>query len=164
MRDLLTGEHFEYYVVCHTKLWFHHHRMIYAQDHQSVKLGSMVDDETYSREQKLDIGSAVVDFVEDKGDVIEVNEVKKSKKLERAHKLQLSHYMSILRPENEEVQMRGVIRYPKESDTVEFTLDSYKKEYEDAKKEIHNIINGDMPTIEWKQPCKKCSMREFCHS
>lgn len=163
MRDLLTGEHFEYYVVCHTKLWFHHHRMIHAQDHQSVKLGSMVDDNTYSREEKLNIGSAVVDFVDDKGDVIEVNEVKKSKSLERAHKLQLSHYMSILEPE-EDTEMKGVIRYPKESDTVEFTLDEYRKEYEDAKRDIIRIVNGEMPKIEWKHACKNCSMREFCHS
>lgn len=164
MREYLNGEYFEYYVVCPTKLWFHHHRMIDAKGNEYVELGSVIDEQSYEREDSLNIGSAVVDFVETSEDRIIVNEVKKSSALERAHKLQVLHYLSILEPEDEDIAMKGIVRYPQESKTVEFTLSENREEYERAKSKIWNIVEGEMPDIVWKDACKKCSMREFCHS
>jgi CRISPR-associated exonuclease Cas4 len=138
--------------------------MIYAENNISVKLGQITDESSYSDKQSLNIGSAVVDFVEVTDTKVIVNEVKKSSKMETAHKLQTLHYLWILYDKDIEKEFIGKIRYPKEDTITTVYLLENLEWYNSVKNNIYEIVLGDIPDIEWIESCKNCSMREFCHS
>lgn len=161
----LTGQHYHYYSICKTKLWYHHHRLLYAEENEYVKLGKLIDEQSFERKNKEKIGSSQIDFI-DKDGVIEVNEVKKSSTYKDADKIQLFHYMALLEDEgknNSKTDIIGRIRYPEERNTekVEWS-EKNRRKYKEITDEIQEIINGECPPPEWKNACKKCSMREFC--
>jgi CRISPR-associated exonuclease Cas4 len=162
----LTGQHYHYYSICETKLWYHHHRILYADDNEHVKMGELLDQETFKRKNKKRVGDSQMDFINKDGE-IEISEVKRSSSYMDADRLQLLHYMYLLDVDSEyETDSRdvtGVIRYPEEREKKRIEWDENNKdEYKKVTKEIIDIIEGDCPPPEWKNACKKCSMREFC--
>jgi CRISPR/Cas system-associated exonuclease Cas4 (RecB family) len=130
-----------------------------------VKLGEILDEQSYQRKNKRRVGDSQMDFVES-GGTIKISEVKKSSSHVEADRLQLLHYMNLLDigySDAESKEIIGVIRYPEERNTKEIEWnDKNKDEYEESTNEIVDIVNGECPKPEWKNACKKCSMREFC--
>lgn len=167
MSRTLTGEHYHYYAICPTKLWYHHHRILYAQENEFVKLGKHLADTAYSRDNDVSVGASKFDLVRhpDK-DTLEISEVKRSSTYQKADRLQLLHYLSIVADENSESdteRLVGKLRYPKENtvETVQWTEDTVL-EHEEATDDIRAIVEDECPPPERISACKKCSMREFC--
>ncbi len=96
-----------------------------------------------------------------RGSGIELHEVKKTKKMEDAHRAQLLFYIYYLKRRG--VSAEGVINYPLIRETVRVTLtpDDEANLQRDIE-EIERIVQGSMPHPERKRICAKCAYIEFC--
>lgn len=163
----LTGEHYHYYGICPTKLWYHHHRILYAQENEFVKLGKLLSETAFSRDNDVSVGASKFDLVRHPEEqTLEISEVKRSSTYQDADRLQLLHYLSLLAAEqtsDSDMELVGKLRYPRENtvETVPWTEET-ALEHETATAEIRSIVEGDCPLPERIPACRKCSMREFC--
>jgi CRISPR-associated exonuclease Cas4 len=126
-----------------------------------VLLGKLLHEEGYRRKFKeVNIGRVKIDFLErGKG---EIHEIKRSKRLEKAHLFQLLYYLYYLKKIG--VDVKGVLHYPllKRTLKVELTEEN-EKELESILEEIRKIIElPTPPTVDKKSFCKKCSYYELC--
>ena len=48
----ITGMQIYYYMVCKRKLWYFTHSLTMEQDNENVMLGKIIDENSYSREDK----------------------------------------------------------------------------------------------------------------
>lgn len=160
-----SGTLISYYAICHRKLWYYSHGIRLENDHENVKIGKMIEEESYSREHKniLINGSFAVDFIED-GKVI--HEIKKSSKMEEAHKLQLMFYMVKLNELGMDIE-KAVLRYPQERRTVdiEFTPDMVEQ-WQSVANNIQVICDQSKPPTRSvpKRLCRNCAYDELCNS
>lgn len=163
----LTGEHYHYYGICQTKLWYHHHQILYAQENEFVKLGKHLSKTAYSRDDDVAVGASKFDLVRRPDEqTLEVSEVKRSSTYQEADRLQLLHYLSLLAEEHSNESGReliGKLRYPREN-TVKTILwsDKTATEHNEATTEIRSIVDNECPLPERIPACRKCSMRKFC--
>ncbi|MGA1824534.1 MAG: CRISPR-associated protein Cas4 [bacterium] len=95
LQSQITGTEFNYYYICHRKLWLFSHHINMEQESDNVFLGKLIDENSYPREKKeiLIDGIIKLDFIDEKT----VHEVKKSKKMQEAHKGQVLYYIYYLR-------------------------------------------------------------------
>jgi len=158
----VTGTQINYYFICHTKLWLFSHHIQMEQEHDNVKLGKTIHDTSYKREHKeVIIDNAIaIDFIK-KGDTLELHDIKKSRKMEQAHRWQLLYYMYYLY--NRGVKAKGVLDYPllRKKTMIEPTKEDFK-EITKIIDNIQRICLGTMPQPREKTLCKKCSYQEFC--
>jgi CRISPR-associated exonuclease Cas4 len=156
-----TGTEVNYYFVCRRKLWFFSHNLTLEADSDLVLLGKLLHEEGYRRKFKeVSIGRVKIDFLErGKG---EIHEVKRSRRLEKAHLFQLLYYLYYLKKIG--VDVKGVLHYPLLKRTVAVDLtDENVKELESVLEEMSKIIALPAPpTVEKKSFCKKCSYYELC--
>lgn len=156
-----TGTEVGYYFICPKKLWWFAHGVQMEQEHDRVKMGKLVHEESYARKKKelaID-GRIVLDWREDGV----IHEVKLTDKMEQAHEMQLLYYLYYLKLKGVE-GLRGQIDYPKlrETKVVELT-DELEREIELALVEMKRIISsGRAPEVEWMKICKSCSYAELC--
>jgi CRISPR-associated exonuclease Cas4 len=125
-----------------------------------VLLGKLLHEKSYPRKSKeIEIGSIKIDFLENE---CEVHEIKKSNKMEKAHKWQMLYYLFYLKRLG--IKATGIINYSLLKKTIKVSLSS--KDEEKLKKildEIAKIISSDTPPKVDKKPyCKKCSYYELC--
>jgi CRISPR-associated exonuclease Cas4 len=104
-----------------------------------------------------------IDFIKTKNGII-LHEVKKSAKLEEAHKIQLLYYIYYLKKYKGMDNVRGVIHYPLKRRVVEMELDKNSEEaLEKSLAEVKRIVSlEEPPKPEKKKYCKKCSYFELC--
>ena len=89
----ISGVQMAYYLICDTKLWLFSHHISLENRNENVILGKMIHEDRYKNEIKeVDMGNVKYDFIR-KGKNLEVHEIKKSKKLESAHKIQILYYL-----------------------------------------------------------------------
>lgn len=161
-RVKVTGVKISYYFICHTKLWLFSHNIQLEDEHENVKIGSFLQEERYNREKKeIEIrGVMKADFVR-KGDELVIHEVKKTNKMEEAHKYQLLFYLKYLKEHG--VDAIGELNYPllNKRKRIELTKEN-QEEINEIEKEIQEIVLGDMPSPRKKPACEKCAYREFC--
>ncbi|ELY55976.1 CRISPR-associated protein Cas4 [Natronococcus amylolyticus DSM 10524] len=163
----LTGEHYHYYGICSTKLWYHHHRILYAQENEFVKLGKILSETAYSRDDNVAVGTSKFDLIRHPDEqTIEISEIKRSSTYQEADRLQLLHYLSLLaeaQSNGSDRELIGKLRYPRENTvvTIKWT-DKTAVEYEEATAEILSAVSDECPSPERIPACRKCSMREFC--
>jgi CRISPR-associated exonuclease Cas4 len=110
-----TGTQVNYFAVCKRKLWLFSRGVEMERENENVQLGKLVGEQSYSRAQKeVAIDDRVVfDWVESKvgaDGVLTLHEVKKSRAIESAHRLQMLYYIFYLRCKG--VAARGEIDYP----------------------------------------------------
>ena len=93
----ITGVKIDYYHICHTKLWLFSHNIALEAGHENVEIGKQLHEDRYKRDGKdVMIDNTIsIDFVR-RGSSIELHEVKKTKKMEDAHKAQLLFYLYYL--------------------------------------------------------------------
>lgn len=160
--NTVTGTQINYYFICHTKLWLFSHHIQMEQEHDNVKLGKQVHDTSYKRERKEVIidNTIAIDFIK-KGDTLELHDIKKSRKMEQAHRWQLLYYIFYLRKRG--IAATGVLDYPllRKRTIVEPSEDDFK-ELLHIIDDIHRVSSGPMPAPRKKNICKKCSYQEFC--
>lgn len=160
-----TGTQINYFVVCPTKLWYFSHGISMEQTSDLVATGKFIHENTYKKNKKeVLIDSKIgIDFIK-KGENIVLHEVKKSKKLERAHYFQLLYYIYYLKRVKGIENVSGEIDYPEQRETkaVELT-EQAGKELEEIMQHIPKILALDSPPVpEKKKYCRKCSYFEFC--
>ena len=156
---IFTGTQVNYYFVCKRKLWMFSRQLNQEQTSDAVALGKLLHETSYARKRKeIEIGPIKIDFL--KG--CEVHEIKKSKKIEKAHEWQLLYYLWFLKQKG--IEAKGMIDYPLLKQRVEVILT------EEKEGEILKILDGIKAIISRESPpeaikvsyCKKCSYFELC--
>jgi len=158
----ITGVKIDYYHICHTKLWLFSHNITLEAGHENVEIGKQLHEDRYKRDGKdVTIDNTIsIDFVR-RGSQIELHEVKKTKKMEDAHRAQLLFYIYYLKQRG--VSAEGVINYPLIRETVQVTLTPDDEAVLQSEiKEIERIVQGRMPHPLRKRICAKCAYIEFC--
>ncbi|MEA1945445.1 MAG: CRISPR-associated protein Cas4 [Euryarchaeota archaeon] len=158
----ITGVKVNYYHICHTKLWLFSHNITLESEHENVEIGRQLHEDRYKRDTKdVTIDNAIsIDFVR-RGSRIELHEVKKTKKMEDAHRAQILFYLYYLKQRG--VEAEGVINYPliNKTEQVILTPDDEAVLQNDIE-EIERIVQGDMPHPKRRRICAKCAYLEFC--
>jgi CRISPR-associated exonuclease Cas4 len=159
----LTPTHINYAVVCSRKLWFFAHAVRLEKESDLVAIGKLIHEQSYNREEKeIEIdGIMRIDFMKIKDGII--HEVKKSRKIEQAHKMQLLYilyYLKTLGIKN----FTGIIDYPLLKKREHIALNNENEQVlEETIKGAYKIINLDKPPAKEKKGiCKKCSYFELC--
>lgn len=157
-----TATHLNYYLVCRRKLWFFHHQIVCEQESDLVKLGRIIHENSYEREQKeIRIGNNIVlDFADVQAKVI--HEVKKSDCMEKAHLWQLKFYLWVL--QNKGVTgFRGRLDYPKLKKTVSVELTAADcDELSEMTAAIGRIVNASVLPARKTKACLKCAYYDLC--
>lgn len=158
----ITGVKIDYYHICHTKLWLFSHNITLEAGYENVEIGKQLHEDRYKRDGKdVTIDNTIsIDFVR-RGSSIELHEVKKTKKMEDAHRAQLLFYLFYLKQRG--VSAEGVINYPLIRETARVTLTPDDEAVLRSEiKEIERIVQESMPHPLRKRICAKCAYIEFC--
>lgn len=161
MREI-TGTMVAYSYLCSRKLWLFANEITLEDESENVAIGKLIDEETYSREDKhiMVDGVANIDFIRHNV----VYEVKKSDaQLEMAEN-QVKYYLYLLRKRGVDIS-EGLINVPSKKATYPVKFDQADEEKIEARLEdINKIIFSDqVPPIPAKAPCKKCAYYEYCY-
>ncbi|MFW5851214.1 MAG: CRISPR-associated protein Cas4 [Bacteroidota bacterium] len=160
----ITGTHFNYYFLCHRKLWLFANSIQMEQTSDIVREGKLIHETSYlQRSEKyteLELDGIKIDYYDAKRKV--VHEVKKSTARETAHIWQVKYYLFIL--EKHGIQNpTGILEYPKLRQTEEVFLSTRDcEEIKEIIQHIHSIIHADCPEKLEQKYCKHCSYFDFC--
>lgn len=163
---IVTGTHFNYYQLCHRKLWLFSNGINMEQESDLVYEGKLVHENCYpqrnSRYEEVEIDGIKVDYYDAKNKVI--HEIKKSNKADKAHEWQLKYYMYVFEQYGI-VGVSGVLEYPLLRKTQKVLLsDVDREEIQEKTKDISNIISRETcPPRVKKGICKNCSYFDFCY-
>ena len=160
----IIGTQFNYYFICKTKLWLFSRHIQMEQESELVSLGKMLHKDSYKREKRDQTIDSLIsfDFVR-KGEVLEVHEVKKSRKMSKSHRYQLLYYLYYLKNEKGIVDAIGIIDYPKIRRRETLKLDDRNEvEIGNIIRRIGIILDGGMPVPEKRTACRKCAYYELC--
>ena len=163
----ITGTYFNYYQLCHRKLWLFANGINMEQNSDLVYEGKLIHEKSYpqrsSKYEEIEIDGIKVDFYDAKNKVI--HEIKKSNKMDKAHEWQLKYYMYVFEQYGID-GVKGVLEYPELRKTSNVYLCDISRESIKAMQEdIKNIISQDAcPPLIPQRICKNCSYYEFCYS
>jgi CRISPR-associated exonuclease Cas4 len=168
-KDRFTGTQLNYLEVCHRKLWLFSHGIEMERENEAVQIGKSIGAASYDREKKeinLD-NQVVLDWAETQVDadgVLTIHEVKKSKAVRAAHRLQMLFYLRFLKGKG--VAARGVIDYPeiKAREAVELTPGA-EIELETALQSVKAIVQSEVapPRLDKPSFCSKCAYFDLCY-
>lgn len=163
----ITGTHFNYYQICHRKLWLFASGINMESTSDTVYEGKLIHESSYpqrsERYEEVEIDGVKVDYFDAKRKVI--HEIKKSDKVEQAHEWQLKYYIYVFE-RNGIDGCTGVLEYPtlRQTSKVELTDDD-RKIIVEMEAKICDIINGDeCPPLVQTRLCRNCSYYDFCYS
>lgn len=132
------------------------------QESENVKLGKVIDETSFCREEKgiLIDDTVSIDFIR-KGLVFEVK--KSDKELQMAIN-QLKYYLYILRQKGLECP-KGIISIPAQKKTIDVTLQEDDiSEIEIRLRNIESILKQDIPSnVINEKCCKPCAYFEICY-
>ncbi len=159
--EMFTGVEVSYYVVCKTKLWLFYHHIYMESGNENVKIGKEIHKNTYKNEKKeVDFLNIKLDFIR-KDNTLEVHEIKKSNKLEKAHIAQVLYYLSNF--DSLGINAIGFLDYPETNRHKKIYLDDDGKNMiNDILNGINKVVNNKMPLPEHKNYCKSCAYFDFC--
>ncbi len=163
----ITGTHFNYYQVCHRKLWLFATGITMEHTSDLVYEGRLIHETTYlqrpERYEELEVDGIKIDFYDVKNKV--VHEIKKSDKISEAHRVQLLYYLYVLERHGLE-GVTGVLEYPKLRKTEKvFLSDCDRAMIKEYEQEILALISSDeCPPLLDSHICKTCSYCDFCYS
>lgn len=163
----ITGTHFNYYHICHRKLWLFANGINMESTSDAVYEGKLIHESSYpqrsERYEEVEIDGVKVDYFDAKHRVI--HEIKKSNKVEQAHEWQLKYYIYVFERNGIE-GCTGVLEYPTLRQTSKVVLTDEDREMIDKmEKLITDIIEADeCPPLAKKRLCKNCSYYDFCYS
>ena len=163
----ITGTHFNYYHICHRKLWLFANNIQMEHTDELVFEGKLIHENSYpqrsSKYEEVQIGGIKVDYYDTKNKVI--HELKKSNKKEEAHTWQLKYYMYVFE-QNGINGVSGILEYPKLRKTEEVYLSAVDKQYiQEIIISINKIIHSDICPDKIKiSKCRNCSYFDFCYA
>jgi len=162
MQRKISGTLYSYYFVCQRKLWYSAHNIDMEQENDNVLIGRLIDQNSYSREDKsILIDETInIDFI--RKNVI--HEIKKSNRFDDIAINQAKYYIYYLQKLDMEVE-KAVIDYPllKLKEEV-FLTDDDRLEIEKNLDEIHKIISSERPPEQFpsRSICRKCAFYDLC--
>jgi len=161
----ITGTHFNYYFICHRKLWLFAQGIQMEHTSDLVLEGKLIHETSYpqrsERYQEIEMEGIKIDYYDARNKVI--HEIKKSDKLEEAHEWQLKYYMYVM--QNNGIEgIKDILEYPALRKTQEVYLSSLdEQQIMDFLFEIGAILNQDQcPEKIRIAACKNCSYHDFC--
>lgn len=163
----ITGTHFNYYQVCHRKLWLFGNGIQMEHTSDLVTEGKLLHESSYPfRSEKyceIEIEGIKIDYYDAKNKV--VHEIKKSQSHEEAHEWQLKYYLSVLKRHGVE-HASGILEYPSIRKTISIELsEGDEKHIVEMEKAIEKILETDMcPPLLNHKKCRNCSYFDFCYS
>lgn len=163
----ITGTHFNYYLVCHRKLWLFANGINMESNSDLVYEGKLIHETSYPRRsekyQEVEMDGIKIDYYDPKQKI--VHEIKKSDKHEEAHEWQVKYYLFVLEQNGME-GATGLLEYPRLHRTEEVLLTIPDREaIEKMIVEIGDIIKDEhCPARIKKSRCKNCSYFDFCWS
>lgn len=156
----ISGTMYLYSFICERKLWLFAHGLSMEEEHENVKIGKLIDENSYARDTKhIFIDEAAnIDLLRDKL----ICEVKKSSSEKEAALEQVYYYLYILKRKGI-INMAGELRIPKENyiETVQLTAEKHH-EIEERINHIELVVNQTLPPKIKSRICKKCAYFEFC--
>ncbi len=156
----IAGYHFFHYGSCKTRLWLFHRNVEVGMDNDHIRIGKHLDEITHARNKKrLTIpGLCSLDYIE-KGDSLEVHEIKKGERVSDAHRYQILFYLEVVYSITG-LETKGFLHYPQVKNVVEINRDAelVGKIFD----EVSSIISGRCPPPERIPICKGCSYAEMC--
>ncbi len=161
-----TGTHFNYYHICHRKLWLFAHNIQMEHTSDLVFEGKLIHENTYPQRsckyEEIQISGIKVDYFDAKNKVI--HEIKKSNKRENAHEWQLKYYLYVFE-KNGVDGVSGILEYPKLRKTEEVFLSEIdRQQIEEDLTQIRLIINSEKCSPVIEKGCKNCSYFDFCYA
>ena len=164
---MITGTQFNYYFICHRKLWLFSNGIQMEHTSDLVYDGKLIHEYSYPQRtdkfQEIEIGGIKIDYYDPKNRII--HEVKRSDKIETAHEWQLKYYIYVLEQHGVE-GVKGILEYPamRKTDTV-FLSDRDRQEIVEIKERIQEIVSSETcPERLQVSRCKNCSYFDFCWS
>lgn len=163
----MTGTQFNYYQICHRKLWLFSNGINMEHTSDLVYEGKLIHETTYpqrsERYEELEIEGIKIDFYDARNKVI--HEIKKSDKIEVAHEWQLKYYIYVLERQGVE-GVTGLLEYPTMRHTAKVELTEADRQYIiRTEKEIEALINAnECPPAINSKICNNCSYYEFCYA
>lgn len=164
---MLSGTHFNYYLVCKRKLWLFANGINMEHTSDLVFEGKLIHEDSYPQRsgeyEEIEMDGIKVDFYDPKRKVI--HEIKKSNKVEVAHEWQLKYYIYVFEQNGIE-NVTGVLEYPTLRKTQKVILSDVDREHiKKMETEILRIISdSDCPPLQKKGICRNCSYFDFCYS
>jgi CRISPR-associated exonuclease Cas4 len=163
----ITGTHFNYYLICHRKLWLFANGINMESTSEIVYEGKLIHETSYPRRsekyQEIAIDGIKIDYYNAKNKV--VHEIKKSDKHEEAHEWQVKYYLYVLK-QNGVDGATGLLEYPRLHKTTEvFLTEPDSEAIKEMLVKIEFIINSEeCPAWIPKSRCRSCSYFDFCWS
>jgi CRISPR-associated exonuclease Cas4 len=164
---IITATHVNYYHVCRRKLWLFSNGITMEHTSDAVHEGKLIGESTYpqraERYTEVAFDGIKIDFYDAKNKV--VHEIKKSAKIEDAHRAQVKYYLYILE-RNGITGAKGILEYPKQRHTegVELT-DTDRENIPKWEADIAQLVEGETcPKVINKPMCKQCSYYDFCYA
>ena len=163
----ITATHINYFHICQRKLWLFSNGITMEHTSELVHEGKLIGESTYPQRSdtytEVEFDGVKIDFYDAKNKV--VHEIKKSAKIEAAHRAQVKYYLWVLE-QNGIAGARGVLEYPKQRHTegVELT-DADRLLIPDWVAAIDRLVDSeDCPKVIDKPVCKNCSYYDFCYA
>lgn len=158
----ITGLMFYYYWICKRELWYFFNDICMEQNNENVKIGKVIDENSYDRENKhINIDDVInIDFIKEERTL---HEIKKSRKIEKAGIWQIKYYLFYLK-ERGVVDLKGKIDYPLLKQSVDVDLSSEDEEViRRTLIEIKKIVNNELPQqIDKRKICQSCAYYDLC--
>ena len=142
----ITGNMINYYYVCNRKLWLFTHNLGFENESSRVQIGKLIDEDSYSKNEK----HVMIDYVVNIDMIKDWNilyEIKKSNSIEEAAEWQLKYYIYYLRKRIEIIY-----------------TDEDENKIEELLQRIRNIVNlKHAPKIIDDKICRSCAYYEYCY-
>lgn len=164
---MITGTHFNYYHICHRKLWLFAKGINMEHNSDLVFEGKLIHENTYTyrseRFKEIELSGIKIDFYDPKNKII--HEIKKSDSYDIAHVWQLKYYLYLLEQHGVK-DVKGVIEYPQLRKTEEVNLSTEDiKSIQEIITKIEDIIGSEVcPARILQSKCRNCSYYDFCWS
>ena len=162
-----TGTHFNYYLVCHRKLWLFANGINMESNSDLVYEGRLIHETSYPRRsekyEEIELDGIKIDYY-DPGNKV-VHEIKKSDKHEDAHEWQVRYYLYVLE-QNGIAGASGLLEYPRLHKTHEVELtDADRLQIVKMITDIERLIAQEAcPPAISRGRCRNCSYFDFCWS
>ncbi len=163
----ITGTHFNYYLICHRKLWLFASGINMESTSDLVYEGKLLHETSYPRRsekyREIELDGIKIDYYDAKNKV--VHEIKKSDKHEEAHEWQVKYYLFVLE-RNGVTGATGLLEYPRlhKTDEVLLTIPDREAITEMLEKITQLIAQEQCPERISINRCKNCSYFDFCWS
>lgn len=158
--DDVGGVHIKYLYHCPRQLWLYVRGIRPESLNAAVQLGEAVHDTSYTRHSPVDLGAAVLDFVDGQR---WVHEVKSSARPTPADEAQVIHYCHRLDTLGVPIQ-GAILHYPKTRRTrrIRYGQEQAEQARSDIERSLDVVHASKPPSRLAVSACRGCSFLDYC--